>query len=400
MEEFNALGHHLNDIRVVATGALASLPTIPRDGTLVRERTSFAVYQLQDGVLRWITSRAAFDTAGFSLDDVQVVANGALPGIRVGEDLTPDEEGGAQGSAADGVTAMAASVGAPSTVQRYAPMVYFHPDERYPAISADAFMSRARLRWAHDGGCGDHPHAEAGQVQSGRLGSGGYTNQIAAGRLGFCNEHGRRWSSNQFTRPLDRSKQRERGVPLHEGFFLEVQDARHVFDGFSTGVNAPAYYEYHPGFYVTYWFFYASTTRPGRPTSSTTRATGRGSASVSTTTIGRWRLPTGSTAIPASCRGGRQASTMATRWPTVPSGPTRPITIKGAFLFLVPAGPSDKGRRPGQWLGNLAASSQRPHSGLVRLRRCVGQRRQRRRVDRPARCRRRVNTDPLPTPEN
>ena len=84
MTEFHALGYTLDRVVVVPRGALASVPNIPADGTLVRERSSFAVYLMDGGKRRWISSRAVFDAAGFTLKQVQVVANGALGGIPSG----------------------------------------------------------------------------------------------------------------------------------------------------------------------------------------------------------------------------------------------------------------------------------------------------------------------------
>jgi hypothetical protein len=93
--EFSALGYTLDRVVVVPRGALASVPDVPRDGTLVRERSSFAVHLLDGGKRRWISSREVFDAAGFTLDRVQVVANGALGGIPAGDDFraTPLEIG-------------------------------------------------------------------------------------------------------------------------------------------------------------------------------------------------------------------------------------------------------------------------------------------------------------------
>ena len=100
-EEFYALGYTLNRVVVVPRGALAAVPNIPRNGTLLRERSSFAVFVMDGGTRRWITSRHGFDAAGYTLDQVQVVANGALGGIPRGQDLSPVP--------LDGPTATAAS---------------------------------------------------------------------------------------------------------------------------------------------------------------------------------------------------------------------------------------------------------------------------------------------------
>ena len=62
------------------------MTSIPRDGTLMRERTSFAVFIMDGGKARWITERAVFDAAGFTLDQVQVAANGSLGYLPRGPD--------------------------------------------------------------------------------------------------------------------------------------------------------------------------------------------------------------------------------------------------------------------------------------------------------------------------
>jgi hypothetical protein len=87
--EFYALGYTLDRVAVVSRGRLASVPNVPRDGTLVRERSSFAVFVMDGGKRRWIANRPAFDAAGYTLAQVQVVANGALGGIPRGPDLSP-----------------------------------------------------------------------------------------------------------------------------------------------------------------------------------------------------------------------------------------------------------------------------------------------------------------------
>jgi hypothetical protein len=86
--EFYALGYTLNKVVVVPRGALAAVPNIPRDGTLVRERSSFAVFLMDHGKRRWVPNRHSFDAA-FTLDQIQFVANGALGGIPRGMDFNP-----------------------------------------------------------------------------------------------------------------------------------------------------------------------------------------------------------------------------------------------------------------------------------------------------------------------
>jgi hypothetical protein len=93
-EEFHALGYNLDRVIVVPSGSLASTPNIPADGTLLRERSSFAVYLMDGGKRRWISNKRIFDAAGFTLNRVQVVANSALGGIPTGPDIgdTPRDD--------------------------------------------------------------------------------------------------------------------------------------------------------------------------------------------------------------------------------------------------------------------------------------------------------------------
>jgi hypothetical protein len=98
--EFYALGYTLDRVVVVRKGALAAVPNIPRNGTLVRERSSFAVYVMDGGKRRLIANRQAFDAAGYTLGRMQVVANGALAGIPQGPDLAPVPLDGPTASAA------------------------------------------------------------------------------------------------------------------------------------------------------------------------------------------------------------------------------------------------------------------------------------------------------------
>jgi hypothetical protein len=90
-EEFHALGYRLNQVYVAPKGALASVPTMPADGTLVRERSDLAVYVFAEGIRYWITSPEVLSALGYSFSDVHVVANGALSGIQRGDDITSED---------------------------------------------------------------------------------------------------------------------------------------------------------------------------------------------------------------------------------------------------------------------------------------------------------------------
>jgi hypothetical protein len=86
-DEFSAMGYTLERVTVVPVGALAAVPNAPRGGTLVRERTSFAVYLMDDGHRHWISSPPVFAAAGYTWEQVRVVANGALAAIPRGADV-------------------------------------------------------------------------------------------------------------------------------------------------------------------------------------------------------------------------------------------------------------------------------------------------------------------------
>jgi len=79
--ELQALGFALANVRVVPDGALAALPSIPSDGTLVRERSHAEVYVVYGGAKFWIPSTTEFQALGFLSTNVRVVPNGALGAI-------------------------------------------------------------------------------------------------------------------------------------------------------------------------------------------------------------------------------------------------------------------------------------------------------------------------------
>lgn len=86
-DEFYALGYTLDRVVVVAPGELSAVAGVPAPGTLLRERNSFAVFIMDNGKRRWITTREIFDAAGYTLAEVKVVATGALASIPAGPDL-------------------------------------------------------------------------------------------------------------------------------------------------------------------------------------------------------------------------------------------------------------------------------------------------------------------------
>jgi hypothetical protein len=73
-----------SDVRVVPAGALKAVPTIPRDGTVLREWSSAPVYVMQGGKRCWIPSPQRLFDLGYNWSSVRVVPDGGLSSIPVG----------------------------------------------------------------------------------------------------------------------------------------------------------------------------------------------------------------------------------------------------------------------------------------------------------------------------
>jgi hypothetical protein len=156
------------------------------------------------------------------------------------------------GAAAIGVPAAPGTAGAqPAVVERYAPLVFLHPDDDNLPANPGTFVRNSSLRWSHDDACGDHEIAARGRVGARRLGNGGYRHRQASGLLSGCDHEGRRFTSAERIRPRD-------GEAGDEGFFLDLDnDARG-----GLGTRARVFYDYRPRSHVTYWLFYAFNDAP------------------------------------------------------------------------------------------------------------------------------------------
>jgi hypothetical protein len=77
-EEFLALGFAWEAIRVEPDGALVSLPNVPRDGTLLKERSTPPVYVMRGGRKSHIPNEQRFEELGFAWSDIRVVPDGVL----------------------------------------------------------------------------------------------------------------------------------------------------------------------------------------------------------------------------------------------------------------------------------------------------------------------------------
>lgn len=85
-EEFNACGYRWSDVTQVPPGALSSLPTIPRDSTLVRQRDQPEVWVMSSGRKVWIPSADAMTCMQLDWNLVRVAPAGTLdafPSIRL-----------------------------------------------------------------------------------------------------------------------------------------------------------------------------------------------------------------------------------------------------------------------------------------------------------------------------
>jgi hypothetical protein len=158
----------------------------------------------------------------------------------------------ALGGAALSIPAVPGTASAqPAPVERYAPLVFLHPDDDNLPTNARTFLRNSSLRWSHDDACPDHEIAAQGSVRGRRLGDGRYRHQLASGPLSGCDHEGASFTSADRTRPRD-------GEAGDEGFFLDLDnDARG-----GLGTRARVYYDYQPGSHVTYWLFYAFNDAP------------------------------------------------------------------------------------------------------------------------------------------
>jgi hypothetical protein len=73
-------------LRVMPAGYLATIPAVPRDGTLLKEWSSAPVYLMKGGQRCWITSPDRFQQLGLNWAQVRVVPDGALATIPPGPD--------------------------------------------------------------------------------------------------------------------------------------------------------------------------------------------------------------------------------------------------------------------------------------------------------------------------
>ncbi|MEO6997346.1 MAG: hypothetical protein ABI112_04625 [Terracoccus sp.] len=74
------------NVKVVANGALSSVPTMPRTGTILREDGHAEVWRIEDGTKRWVTSPEVLASLG-GWGVVHVVPAGATTSFPEGQPI-------------------------------------------------------------------------------------------------------------------------------------------------------------------------------------------------------------------------------------------------------------------------------------------------------------------------
>ena len=83
-----SLGFHFGQVRVVPDGALSKIPSMPRNGTLLREENNAKVFLVKAGALCWVTSPSVFHRMCLFFQNVRVVSANVLTALPQGPDLT------------------------------------------------------------------------------------------------------------------------------------------------------------------------------------------------------------------------------------------------------------------------------------------------------------------------
>ena len=141
-------------------------------------------------------------------------------------------------------------------VPKYAPLVHLERQEAHFPMPAECFLVHSGLSWARLSARNDEQIEPLSEIDADRLGGAG-------GGYEFDDQGVFR--SHEFTRPFASSRARLSG---RRGFYLDVEDRfrfgaappaaeRGVFSG------TPVYYEFAPGHYVTYWFFFGFSAPAG-----------------------------------------------------------------------------------------------------------------------------------------
>jgi hypothetical protein len=169
-----------------------------------------------------------------------------------------------------GAVSPPAGTAAPAVVERHAPLVWLHQTEPFWPMSASGFVERSSLGWSRRSGCPDTLVAARGEVDAGRLGAGAvahggpYRESITRPRPStgrdLCLPGAFSRAAHDHTRPATKAA---------EGFYLDLANsdrqgaeprcpaAQPRCDAYG---QAPVYFQYAPGRYVTYWYFFGYST--------------------------------------------------------------------------------------------------------------------------------------------
>ena len=156
-------------------------------------------------------------------------------------------------AAVAGAAQAASATAAPEVVVRYAPLVRLHPDEQaFPGGPIRDFVAKSKLVWSHEYNCGSCRDLVAG------------VGRVDAGRLGRMSDSPYNWhaystdrwfSATQYTRPFGTESDRL-GLSTYEGFSLDLPNTALARGGQPDLTQDPVFWQYVPGRFVTYWFFY------------------------------------------------------------------------------------------------------------------------------------------------
>lgn len=161
-------------------------------------------------------------------------------------------------------------------VERFAPVVHLHPDERYRPLSVPELVERARFMWSHGVGRGRETIAAGVRRRGARdgarvlrlrtIGSDDGHVQVAQPREG-CAECGQTtYSTASRTRPFTGMAPRLRDG---EGFYLDLPDGWTGPDGRRGGPVYTEVVEEESGrrvdLRVTYWLLFAANAPAGAP---------------------------------------------------------------------------------------------------------------------------------------
>jgi hypothetical protein len=148
----------------------------------------------------------------------------------------------------------------PALVTSLAPLVYLNEetsgsDWYNPAPAGRFWIKHADLQWMHP----DQPDSlirGRGRVHPYLLGRASDREAYAWGTNENSMHLPQYFYAWLFTRPYDTSHNRY-GLVENAGFFLNIPPGQSVRNGLRDADQVPVYYDYKPGRWIRYWFFYA-----------------------------------------------------------------------------------------------------------------------------------------------